>query len=289
MKKIILVDTSNIIFRSHFGLPPLVTSKGLNSGALLGLARTLLKLLDEKPSLIACALEGGNSFRKKLYAPYKAHRTELDPALGEQKPFVEPLIKALGIPVVKATTFEADDVIGTLARVASSLNYKVEIISSDKDFCQLIDENIRIRDIQKNTYMGVEEVIQKYGVTPEQFRDYLAIVGDKSDNIPGIRGLGPKNASRILTEFKSVDALVDDLESIEGKLKFQILKDLDNLRISQTLATIETKINLPEPVEILCQRKPMNKEDLTGLIDELEFLSLEYLVRPSYGIREGSL
>jgi len=252
----------------------------------LWLARTLLKLLDEKPSLIACAVEGGNSFRKKLYPEYKAHRTEIDPALSEQRPFVEPLIRALGIPVVKVSTFEADDVIGTLSTVASSLNYRVEIISSDKDFCQLIDDNTRIRDLQKNAFIGTDEVAKKYGVTPEQFRDYLAIVGDKSDNIPGIRGLGPKNAAKILNEFKSVDLLIDDIESVEGKLKFQILRDLDNLRMSQLLATIVTDVNLPEPVEILCKRQPMNKEELTTLIDELEFSSLEYLVRPNYGVKE---
>lgn len=289
MKKLILIDTSNIVFRSHFGMPPLTNSKGLNTGAILGLARTLLKILDEKPALIACAVEGGNSFRKKMYPQYKAHRTEIDPALVEQRPFVEPLIQALGVPCLKAPTFEADDVIGTLAKVGSSMNYRVEIISSDKDFCQLIDPNIFIRDIQKNTFVGEDEVRAKYGVNPNQFRDYLSIVGDKSDNIPGIRGLGPKNASKLLSLYETVDAMVDDIESIEGKLRFQILRDLDALRMSQKLATIETEIKFPDPLEILCSRRDKDKEVLTQLIDDLEFDSLEYLVRPNYGVKEVSL
>lgn len=289
LKKLTLLDTSNILFRSHFGLPPLTTSSGQNTGALLGLARTLLKLLDEKPTLIACAVEGGNSFRKKLYPLYKAHRTEIDPALVEQRQFVEPLIKSLGVAVVKADTFEADDVIGTLAKIGSSLGYRVDIISSDKDFCQLIDENIRIRDLVKNNTVGEDEVVSKYGIKPKQFRDYLAIVGDKSDNIPGIRGLGPKNAARLLEMYESVDGLIDDIESIESKLRFQILRDLQALRISQTLATIETNVPLPEPAETLCQRKSQDKESLEKMIDLLEFNSLEYLVRPCYGVREVSL
>jgi DNA polymerase-1 len=286
MKKIILIDTANILFRCHFGMPPLVTSKNKNSGALLGLARTLLKLLDEKPSLIACAVEGGSSFRKKMCPTYKAHRTEIDPALTEQRPYVEPLIEALGVPVVKVPTFEADDVIGTLATVASSLKYRVEIVSSDKDFCQLINENVVIRDLQKNVTIGINEVLEKYGVEPKQFRDFLAIVGDKSDNIAGVRGLGPKNAAKILDQFESVDKLIDDIESIDSKLKFQILTNLENLKLSQKLATIVTDIQMPEPLEILCQRKDKNKEVLTKLIDELEFSSLEYLVRPDYGVKE---
>jgi DNA polymerase-1 len=270
-------------------MPPLTNSKGLNTGALLGLARTLLKLLDEKPDLIACAAEGGNSFRKRLYPEYKAHRTEIDPALVEQRPFVEPLIQALGVACVKVPTFEADDVIGTLSKIGSSLGYRVEIISSDKDFCQLIDANTVIRDIQKNSVVGEEDVLLKYGVNPNQFRDYLSIVGDKADNIPGVRGLGPKNASRLLSVFKTVDEMVDDIESVEGKLRFQILRDLDALRMSQTLATIETEIKFPEPLEILCARKERDKESLTQLIDDLEFESLEYLVRPNYGVKEVSL
>jgi DNA polymerase-1 len=289
MKKLTLIDTSNILFRSHFGLPPLTTSTGQNTGALLGLARTLLKLLDEKPSLIACAVEGGNSFRKKLYPQYKAHRTEIDPALVEQRQFVEPLIKALGVPVIKIDSFEADDVIGTLAKIGSSLKYKVEIISSDKDFCQLVDENTQIRDLAKNAIIGEEEVISKYGVAPKQFRDYLSIVGDKSDNIPGIRGLGPKNAARLLQEYQTVDNVVDDIESIEGKMRFQILRDLDSLRMSQKLATIVTDAVMPEPLEILCQRQPFDKSSLEKIIDQLEFSSLDYLVRPVYGVREVSL
>ena len=206
-KIFIVVDGSSYLFRAYHALPNLTSSKGEPTGAIFGVLNMLNKLLDEyNPQKIAIVFDTpGKTFRDEIYNKYKANRP---PMPDDLRPQIEPLfraIKALGLPLLKVKGVEADDVIGTLASIAEKNNIKTIISTSDKDMAQLVNENISLVDTMSNKTYDTKGVINKFGVRPSQIIDYLALVGDAADNIPGVPSVGPKTASKWLKQYNNLD------------------------------------------------------------------------------------
>ncbi|HUG03999.1 MAG TPA: 5'-3' exonuclease H3TH domain-containing protein, partial [Steroidobacteraceae bacterium] len=246
-RKFWLVDGSSYLYRAFFALPPLTTSTGVPTGAVLGVLNMLNKLLkDENPELIAIVLDApGRTFRDDLFDAYKAHRPPMPDDLRSQ---VEPLIEAipaLGLPLLRISGVEADDVIGTLAERASKQGFDVVVSTGDKDMAQLVNDRITLVNTMFDTKLDRIGVKTKFDVLPEQIVDYLALVGDSSDNIPGVPKVGPKTAAKWLNEYGSVDALVAQANEITGKVGESLRDNLETLELSRKLATIRRDVELP--------------------------------------------
>ncbi|MBE8163426.1 MAG: DNA polymerase I [Bdellovibrionaceae bacterium] len=273
-KKILyLVDVSAIVFRAFYALPPMQNKEGQSTNALFGFLKVVLKLLKTKaPSTVVFCLDTPHpSFRKKIYSEYKANRKDLDPDLAEQLPFVEGLIKSLGICVASKKGFEADDVIGSLAKDGEKKGYSVAIVSGDKDFAQLINKDICMYDIHREIIYDNKQVLEKWNVKPEQMIDYLALVGDSSDNIPGVRGIGPKGASKLLLEFKTLKNIYDNVEKIASDtVKKKLLEAKKIAFLSQTLVKIDTKVSLPIS-ESDWKLNPINEKAFKAYTEQFAF------------------
>jgi DNA polymerase-1 len=274
-RKFWLVDGSSYLYRAFFALPPLTTSTGVPTGAVLGVLNMLNKLLkDENPELIAVVLDApGRTFRDDLFDAYKAHRPPMPDDLRLQ---VEPLIEAipaLGLPLLRISGVEADDVIGTLAERASKQGFDVVVSTGDKDMAQLVNDHITLVNTMFDTKLDRIGVKTKFDVLPEQIVDYLALVGDSSDNIPGVPKVGPKTAAKWLNEYGSVDALVARAVEITGKVGESLRENLTTLELSRKLATIRRDVELPlSPSELT--RQPPDVEALRALYKRLEMNSL---------------
>jgi len=209
-KTLYLVDGANFVYRAYYAIRSLSNSKGFPTNALYGFANMLLKLLrEEKPDYIAICFDRPEpTFRDEMYAEYKANRKAPPDDLVQQFPYVTPLTEALGLPIVEKPGYEADDVIGTLAEKFASDDLRVVIVSGDKDLMQLVGKNVSILDEMKSLRIGPEEVRDKFGVGPEQVVDVLALMGDSSDNIPGVSGVGPKTAKRLVAEYGSMEEVL---------------------------------------------------------------------------------
>ena len=245
--------------------PPLTTSDGTNTGAVLGVVRMLYSILrEQKPDRIAVVMDApGKTFRDELFAEYKAHRPPMPDELREQ---IEPLlqaIEAMGLPLLRIKGVEADDVIGTLAVQAADAGMKTVISTGDKDMAQLVNDNITLLDTmprggREPRPMDADGVVKKFEVRPTQIIDYLALVGDSSDNIPGVPKVGPKTAVALLAEFEGVDEILDNLDkvaelSIRGAkgIAQRIEENRDTLLLSYKLATIETALELDQTPDSL--------------------------------------
>lgn len=272
-KKIIyLVDVNAIVFRSFYALPPMQNNKKQATNALFGFLKVILKLLKTKnpTNMVFCMDTASPSFRKKIYSDYKANRKELDPDLGQQLPFVEGLSQSLGICTMGQKTFEADDIIGSLA-TSLEKKYFVVIVSGDKDFAQLINKNICMYDIHKEIIYDPKLVFEKWGVKPEQMVDYLAIVGDSSDNIPGIKGIGAKGAAKLLSEFKNLKGIYNNLDKILSEsIKKKLLDSKEMAFLSQRLATIDINMNLPVSKDDY-KLNPINEKEFKFYTEEFNF------------------
>ncbi|MBE8221178.1 MAG: DNA polymerase I [Bdellovibrionales bacterium] len=272
-KTLYLVDVSAIVFRSFYALPPMQNKEGQATNALFGFLKVVLKLLKTKnpDSIVFCFDTPHPSFRKKIYPEYKANRQELDPDLAEQLPFVEGLTKSLGICVAAKKGFEADDVIGSLAKLGEKKSYSVVIVSGDKDFAQLINKNICMYDIHREITYDNKLVFEKWGVNPEQMIDYLALVGDSSDNIPGVRGIGPKGASKLLSEFKTLKNIYTNINKVSSdNIKNKLLDAKKLAFLSQTLASIELKMD-SIPAEKEWGLQSINEKDFKSYTDKFAF------------------
>jgi DNA polymerase-1 len=285
-RKFWLVDGSSYLYRAFFALPPLTTSTGVPTGAVLGVLNMLNKLLrDENPELIAVVLDApGRTFRDDLFDAYKAHRPPMPDDLRSQ---IEPLIDAipaLGLPLLRISGVEADDVIGTLAERASKQGFDVVVSTGDKDMAQLVNDRITLVNTMFDTKLDRIGVKTKFDVLPEQIVDYLALVGDSSDNIPGVPKVGPKTAAKWLNEFGSLDAIVARAADITGKVGESLRDNLVTLELSRKLATIRRDVELPlSPAELT--RKPPDVEALGALYKRLE---LNSLLRQLTGTAPGS-
>jgi DNA polymerase-1 len=253
-RKLILVDGSGYLYRAFHALPPLTNSRGEPTGAVLGVLNMLNKMLkEEAPDRIAVVFDApGRTFRDDLFDKYKAHRTPMPDDLRSQ---VQPLydtVAAMGLPLLRVPGVEADDVIGTLAKKAADAGFKVLISTGDKDMAQLVGPNIELLNTMSNTRLDRMGVKAKFDVFPEQIVDYLALVGDSSDNIPGITGVGPKTAAKWLNQYQRVDALLAHAADIGGKVGENLRNELPMLELSRKLATIDTSLELeftPEQLE----------------------------------------
>ena len=269
--KLLLVDGSSYLYRAFHALPPLSNSRGEPTGAVLGVLNMLNKLMkDESPARVAVVFDApGRTFRDDLFDQYKAHRTPMPDDLRSQ---VQPLLEAvtaLGLPLLRIAGVEADDVIGTLAKQAALAGFEVLISTGDKDMAQLVGPHISLVNTMSNTRLDRAGVKAKFDVFPEQIVDYLALVGDTSDNIPGVTGVGAKTAAKWLTQYQTLDALIENVASIGGKVGENLRGELPALELSRRLATIDTAVPLDLDAEALSAGTP-NVARLRELYTRLE-------------------
>lgn len=282
-KRLFLIDATALAYRSFFAFirNPLINSKGINTSGIYGFTNTLIKILrEEKPYAAACVFDTrAPTFRHKIYTDYKATREKMPDELAEQFPVIKKMVKAFNLPLIEKDGYEADDIIGTLAKKAAKENLDVLIVGGDKDFMQLIEDNIKMYVMGRGRSGEVEiidekAVVEKVGITPEKIIDYMALMGDKSDNIPGIPGIGKKTAKKLIDAYDSLDNVLVRAESIEGeKLKNNILEHKQQALLSKKLVTIDTQVPLDTKPDSL-QVKDINKKQLISLFNELEFTSL---------------
>jgi DNA polymerase-1 len=252
-RKLILVDGSGYLYRAFHALPPLTTSRGEPTGAVLGVLNMINKMIkEEAPDRIAVVFDApGRTFRDDLFDQYKAHRAPMPDDLRSQ---VQPLydtVEAMGLPLLRVIGVEADDVIGTLAKQGAAAGFQVLISTGDKDMAQLVGPGIELINTMSNSRYNRETVKAKFDVFPEQMVDYLALVGDSSDNIPGITGVGPKTAAKWLNQYQTLDELIAHAADIGGKVGENLRGEFTVLELSRKLATIDTSLQLETTVEQL--------------------------------------
>ncbi len=237
---LVLVDGSSYLYRAFHAIPMLSTKSGEPTNAVLGVVNMLYKLLDDlKPTRMAVVFDApGKTFRSELYAEYKANRPPMPDELRSQVTPLLEAIEAMGIPLLRIEGVEADDVIGTLARAAAGAGSATVISTGDKDLAQLVDGHVTLVNTMDNTTLDRRGVEQKFGVTPEQITDYLALVGDPIDNIPGIAGVGPKTAAKWLQQFRDLETLKARAGEVGGKIGERLRESLGTLDLSKQLATI---------------------------------------------------
>ncbi len=284
MARLFLLDGTALAYRSHFAIPNLTTPEGKPSGATYGFTQTLRRILEtEKPELIAVAFDPpGPTFRHERYEHYKATRERAPEEMVAQLAWMREIVIGHGIPLFEVAHFEADDVIGTLAVQAAARGVDVFIVSGDKDFMQLVGPHVKLYNVfKKDVPFAIEAedaVREKFGTTPDHVVDVLAIMGDSSDNVPGVHGIGEKGAIKLISEFGSVDGVLANLEKVKGKAKELITRDREQLLMSRELVTIDTHVPLepgfdairaPEP-DVARLQAAFMKLGFQGLLKKLE-------------------
>src|SRR3954452_8977741 len=245
-RKLVLVDGSSYLYRAFHALPPLTNSRGEPTGAVFGVLNMLQKLLkEEAPELISVVVDApGRTFRDDLFEQYKATRQPMPDELRSQlKPLLE-CVEAMGLPLLRIEGVEADDVIATLATRASKQDIDVLISTGDKDMAQLVDGRIGLVNTMTGSRLDRSGVKAKFDVFPEQIVDYLALVGDSSDNIPGVAKVGPKTAAKWLNDYSTLDQLVANAEKITGKVGENLRSSFKDLELSRKLATLVCDVEL---------------------------------------------
>jgi DNA polymerase-1 len=257
-RKLILVDGSGYLYRAFHALPPLTNSRSEPTGAVLGVLNMLNKMIkEETPDRIAVVFDApGRTFRDDLFDQYKAHRTPMPDDLRAQVQPLYDVVAAMGVPLLRVTGVEADDVIGTLAKQGADAGFKVLISTGDKDMAQLVGPNVELLNTMSNTRLDRMGVKAKFDVFPEQIVDYLALVGDTSDNIPGVTSVGPKTAAKWLNQYQTLDALIAHAADISGKVGENLRSELPMLELSRKLATIDTSLALDVNPEQLSSGAP---------------------------------
>jgi DNA polymerase-1 len=280
-KRLVLIDGSGYIFRAYHGLPPLTRkSDGLPVGAVSGFCNMLYKLIkenrgDDAPSHLAVIFDAGSkTFRNELYDQYKAHRPPAPEDLIPQFPLIREATRAFGLPAIELAGFEADDLICTYAHIAKNQGFKVTVVSSDKDLMQLVDDNVTMLDPVKNTVIGREEVIEKFGVPPELVVDAQALIGDSADNVPGAPGIGVKTAAELLNTFGSLDAVLERASEVKQEKRRQTLIDFkDQILMSRELVTLRCDTPDPHDLDVFVLKQP-EVDVLTAFLTVMEFNSL---------------
>ena len=269
---VILVDGSSYLFRAYHALPPLTNSRGEATGAVYGVVNMLKRLLADYGSehTVVVFDAKGKTFRDELFADYKAHRPPMPDDLREQIEPLHAIVRALGFPVLVVDGVEADDVIGTLAVQAAGQDHPVIISTGDKDMAQLVNDKVTLINTMSNTVMDIEGVKEKFGVPPERIIDYLALVGDTSDNIPGVPKVGPKTAAKWLQGYGSLDNIIAHADEIKGKVGENLRNSLDTLELSRQLATIRCDVPLKQSLEEL-RLGEADREQLRDWYERLEF------------------
>ncbi len=271
-KPVVLIDGSSYLFRAFHALPKLMSTKGAHTGAIRGVISMIKKLMkDYEGSHIAVVFDArGKSFRNELYAEYKANRSKMPDDLREQIAPIQNIIQMMGLPLIIIEGVEADDVIGTLACQATAMQLPVVISTGDKDMAQLVNEHVTLINTMTDTLMDHEGVIAKFGVRPDQIIDYLALVGDTSDNIPGVPKCGPKTAVKWLAEYGSLEGVIENSGAVKGKVGDYLRDSVDILPLSYQLATIKLDVEMDCSIDELV----ISDQDESGLREiytEFEF------------------
>lgn len=277
MKKVVLIDGNNLIFRSYYATAYrgeiLTNSKGLPTNAVYAYIQMLLKIIaEEKPSHIMVAFDKGKTFRHESYDDYKGGRSETPKELKEQIPYAKKVTRAMGITVEEIENYEADDIIGTYSK---KIDEEVLVVSSDRDLLQLISPNVKMKLLKMKDYVYYDEksFYEDYGIKPIEIIDLKALMGDSSDNIKGVAGIGEKTALKLIKEYHTIDNLYKNIDDLKGKVKENLLNDKENAYKSLELATIYLDV----PIEVNLEKiayKGSNEEELNSLLKELEFNSL---------------
>ena len=300
-KRLFLLDAFALIFRGYYAFikNPRINSKGMNTSAIMGFMNSLLDLIKrEKPDHLAvCFDRGGSKIRSEMYSEYKSNRDETPEAILIAVPYIQKILESMHIPVIVKEGFEADDIIGTIAKQAEKENFKTYMVTPDKDFAQLVSENIFMyRPARMGNGIevwGIPEIQEKFEIkSPEQVIDYLGMMGDSVDNIPGLPGVGDKTAKKFLKEFGSMENLFNNLDKLQGKLREKIEANKELGIISKKLATIITDV----PVKFKAkdyELKTPNIEASIGIFEELEFRRIQenfkkiFVLKKEIGVTEN--
>ena len=283
MKKLFLIDAYALIYRAYYAFlkRPIMTSTGVDTSAIFGFVKSIFEILKkEKPTHIAVAFDphGGKTFRHEMYAEYKANRLKSPEVIKESVPVIKEILQHLGICTLEIDGYEADDIIGTLAKRAERDNFQVFMVTPDKDYAQLVSESIFMYKPKHSgneiEILGVAEVCQNYGISkPEQIIDILAIWGDASDNVPGVSGIGEKGATKLVSEFGSVENILENINNLSEKQQKSFTENREMLLLSQQLVTINT--NVPVDYDENCLLKhDADNEKLVEILKKYEFSSL---------------
>ena len=274
VNRLVLVDGSSFLFRAFHAVPPLSNDQGQPTNAIYGVTNMLKRLLaDEKTPYVAVVFDApGKTFRHQLYREYKANRPPMPNELKVQIAPLFEVIRAMGLPLIIESDVEADDVIGTLTYLAQAQGFQVVISTGDKDMAQLVNDQVSLVNTMTNKVMDIQGVQDKFGVLPEQIIDYLALMGDTVDNIPGVPKVGPKTAAKWLNEFQTLEQVMASAESIKGKVGENLRASLDQLLLSKTLTTIKCDLQLSYVMDDLKQQ-PLDTGLLKQLVTALGFVS----------------
>ncbi|WP_080833726.1 DNA polymerase I [Cohnella massiliensis] len=278
-QKVLLIDGNSIVNRAFYAMPPLTNSSGLHTNAVFGFTTMLLKVIEEeKPTHMLVAFDAGKeTFRHEGYAEYKGGRQKTPPELSEQFPLLKELLKAFSIPQFELPGYEADDIIGTLTRMAEEQKQAAIVVSGDKDMLQLASDKVTVlltrKGVSETERFTPEEIREKYGLTPPQIIDLKGLMGDASDNIPGIPGVGEKTALKLLAEYETVEQVLEHADGIKGKLGENVRNHKEDARMSKELATIFREVPLERTWDELSW-SGYDAGELAAAFRKLEFKSL---------------
>ena len=278
-KKLVIIDAYSIIYKCFFGVRPMHSPKGISTNAVYGFLNIILKLIsDEKPNYLYAAFDKGHkNFRHDKYADYKAGRQSMPEELREQIPYIERLLDAANIISLKVDDYEADDIIGSVSEVADKEGIDTVVITGDRDSFQLVSEHTKIlyskRGISDIEVINEDYLKEKYNLTPKQMIDLKALMGDKSDNIPGVKGVGEKTALNLLEKYSDLDGVYEHIEEIKGKLQEKLINDKDNAFLSKDLGTIEVNMDIDLDLNEECNFNFEN-EEFISILRELDLKSI---------------
>ncbi|MEN3033634.1 MAG: 5'-3' exonuclease H3TH domain-containing protein [Aquificaceae bacterium] len=271
MKTIYLLDSHALIYRSFFALPKLTTKDGFPTGALFGFLKTTFKILKTRPRFAAAVFDHpSDTHRDLIYSSYKATRPAMPDELKLQLPLIKKSCELLGLSLLEFEGYEADDVIYTLTKTATESGFEVLIISPDKDLLQLVDEKVKVLNPIKEELFDRQKVFEKFGVYPEKIRDFLSLVGDKVDNVPGVKGIGPKTALQVLERYGNVESIINSWDKFSKEFP---KANLEELKLSYELIGLKAvQSKLPEIEELSI--KPMKTPELKTFLEQYEMISL---------------
>lgn len=281
-KRLFIIDGYATLYRAHYALirNPLTNTAGTPTSAVFGFANQVFQLIeDEKPDYLVAAFDSkGKNFRHELYTDYKANRSAMPDEIQTQLPYLWELLGAMNIPILRVGGVEADDIIGTVAKMCDKENLQCNIVSGDKDFMQLINDKTflyapQARKRAKEIF-DKKKVLEKWGVGPEHIIDLLGLMGDSSDNVPGVQGVGPKTAQKLIQDFGSIENIYEEIDNISNeKMREKLLNSKDNALLSKQLVTILTDVKIDATINDF-EKKEMDSSKLEDIFKELEFSGL---------------
>ena len=283
MKKLYLIDGMALIYRSHYAMAynPLMTSSGIHTSAIFGFVNSVIKIIkDENPDYLCITMDTkGPTFRHEMYDAYKANRKAMPDEIQQQIPIFYDLFKDSNIPVLELKGFEADDILGTLTSKINENNLMKYIVSGDKDLMQLVNKSTNVYSIGNKfkplTIYNEDKVLDKWGIEPSRMIDYLSLIGDSSDNIPGVAGVGPKTALKLLMEYNNLENIYESIDKIKNpKLKDKLIDNKENALMSKELVTIDLDVPISFNLDnMLC--KNIDYSNLQQKLNKLEIYTFD--------------